>query len=253
MRRPRAGPRQEPAPIVYPVDPGYSHTMSSSQPQSRPRRGRRQIYVHKWQRASAIGHGFVLLVYSLVLFGLAFVVPYVVQAIKLLSSSSIEERAHAGTDLLLLAQNVWPVYIELVQTFWPVLVALILAAGISSFYLTHRVAGPLYRLQVSAKELVEGNLALRIRLRKGDELQDLADLANQATDNIDRAMMEIRSRTASLRRAVLQTLDELKAQPAQDQKVLDRLHGAIGEGEQIEGVLKRFRLSDSTEGPADMR
>lgn len=52
-------------------------------------------------------------------------------------------------------------------------------------YLTHRLAGPLYGLEQTAKELVGGNLSLRIRLRKGDQLQELAEVANEALENLE--------------------------------------------------------------------
>ena len=80
-------------------------------------------------------------------------------AIKLISSGPLEEREIAATQFLVLG-----------QTIWPAIVVLILACAAFSIYLTHRLAGPLYRLEQTAKELVGGNLSLRIRLRKGDQL-----------------------------------------------------------------------------------
>lgn len=48
---------------------------------------------------------------------------------------------------------------------------------------SHKIAGPIYRIGKSLDEISHGNLALRIRLRKGDELVDIADKINAVTEN----------------------------------------------------------------------
>lgn len=49
---------------------------------------------------------------------------------------------------------------------------------------SHRIAGPVYRIEKSIYEISKGNLAMKIKLRKGDELWDLADLINTMTENL---------------------------------------------------------------------
>lgn len=211
--------------------------------QDRPKR--REIYIHRFQRSYAIGLGLFLFGYCLILFGLAFILPYMMPAIELLSETSVEDRASAATQLLSLVENVWPALVEIGASMWPALIALALAAAVFSIYLTHRVAGPLYRFQKGTADLAAGNLALRITLRDGDELHDLANLANQAVANLDQAMMEIRDRTAGAQSALRAALDGLKAASGVDRASIDRLEAALKEGRQIEDVLKRFRFSDS--------
>lgn len=219
--------------------------MAEQPPPQRGRPKRSQIYVHRFQLSYAIGLGFFLFCYCLILFGLAFILPYIMPAIELLSNSSVEDRASAATQLLSLVENVWPALVEIGTSMWPALIALVLAAAIFSIYLTHRVAGPLYRFQKSTAELAEGNLALRIKLRRGDELHDLADLANRAVANLDRAMREIRDRTAGTTQALRAAMDGLKATGGADRAHVDRLEEALRESQQIEEVLKGFRFSDS--------
>lgn len=211
--------------------------------QGRPKR--RQIYVHRFQRSYAIGLGAFLFGYCLILFGLAFILPYIMPAIKLLSNGSIEDRASAATQLLSLVENVWPALVDIGTSMWPALLALVLAAAVFSIYLTHRVAGPLYRFQRSTAELAEGNLAVRIRLRNGDELQDLAELANQAVENLDQAMKEIRDRTAGATTSLRTAIDGLKATGGTEQTNVARLEEALHDTERVEDVLKRFRFSSS--------
>jgi nitrogen fixation/metabolism regulation signal transduction histidine kinase len=55
---------------------------------------------------------------------------------------------------------------------------LTIAVGI---LVTFRIAGPVYRLKEFLKSIASGATPEDCRLRKGDELQDLCSLANDAT------------------------------------------------------------------------
>ena len=54
-----------------------------------------------------------------------------------------------------------------------------------SIYLSHKIAGPLYRFHVGLEELDKGNLKTRIYLRKSDEAQFLGARFNQTVENMD--------------------------------------------------------------------
>ena len=54
---------------------------------------------------------------------------------------------------------------------------------------SHRIAGPVYRITKTLEEIIKGNLGLKIKLREGDELVDLAYMINNLTDNINKAMI----------------------------------------------------------------
>ncbi|PJC48342.1 MAG: hypothetical protein CO035_04010 [Candidatus Omnitrophica bacterium CG_4_9_14_0_2_um_filter_42_8] len=54
---------------------------------------------------------------------------------------------------------------------------------------SHRIAGPVYRITKTLEEIIKGNLGLKIKLREGDELVDLAYMINNLTDNLNKAMI----------------------------------------------------------------
>ena len=54
---------------------------------------------------------------------------------------------------------------------------------------SHRIAGPVYRISKTLEEITKGNLGLKIKLREGDELVDLADMINNLTDNLNKTMI----------------------------------------------------------------
>ncbi len=54
---------------------------------------------------------------------------------------------------------------------------------------SHRIAGPVYRIGKTLRDISKGNLGLRIRLREGDELVDLADTINNLTENFNKTII----------------------------------------------------------------
>ena len=206
--------------------------MEAPSPNKRPPQWRTRFYVHKIQRTYAIWLGLFMFFSALLVFGLVFFIPFILPAIKLVSPLPLAERAIAANQFLILA-----------QTVWPALALMIPASAVFSIYLTHRLAGPLFRFEQTARELIRGNLALRIRLRKGDELHELAGLLNEVLDTLERAFREVLDSEAHIREAVSWIMDEMRKQPSVNQEVLNRLKIALKGSERIDETLKRFQLS----------
>ena len=209
--------------------------MEAPSPNKRPPQWRRRFYVHKIQRTYAIWLGLFMFFSALLVFGLVFFIPFILPAIKLASPLPLAERAIAANQFLILA-----------QTVWPALALMIPAAAVFSVYLTHRLGGPLYRFEQTARELIRGNLGLRIRLRKRDELHELAGLLNEVFDMLEQAFRDIRDSEAHVREVLSSIMDEMRKQPSGNQEVLNRLKIALKGSERIDETLKRFQLSKST-------
>ena len=71
------------------------------------------------------------------------------------------------------------------KKMFPKFILIIFLIAWGSIYLSHKIAGPLYRFQVALDEINKGNLQTRINLRKGDEGHFLAEKFNQTTENLD--------------------------------------------------------------------
>lgn len=72
------------------------------------------------------------------------------------------------------------------------IVKLIVLAGIGggffwllSAFAGHRIAGPIFKLDQSLKEVAKGNYGLRIQFRKKDFFQDMADSFNDMTQSLE--------------------------------------------------------------------
>jgi methyl-accepting chemotaxis protein len=71
----------------------------------------------------------------------------------------------------------------------PAVLLSILAAVLSSAAVTiffpHKIAGPIYRIEQAMKEKISsGDLTVRFKLRKGDEVGDLAEALNSFLDKL---------------------------------------------------------------------
>lgn len=75
-------------------------------------------------------------------------------------------------------------FLVLHSSVWPAISIVILIFGILSIFLSHKVAGPVYRLKHALTEMINGNLNTRIRLRKWDDLQELAEQVNLFSDKL---------------------------------------------------------------------
>jgi nitrogen fixation/metabolism regulation signal transduction histidine kinase len=94
------------------------------------------------------------------------------------------------------------------------LVVLIWLAGI---VVTHKIAGPVYKMKRMFRQVGEGNLALHERLRKGDEMQDffesfdqmlgqLRDRQQTGIEKLDRAIARIEDQSSGEGVAILKEL-----------------------------------------------
>ena len=201
-------------------------------PSRRPPFWKRRFYIHKIQRTYAIWFGSAMFFSSLLVFGLALFVPFILPAIKVFSSVRLEERAVAVYHLFVLATSIWPALLFIIP-----------ATACCSIYVTHRLMGPLGRIELAAKELIRGNLALRLQFRKGDELHELAGLMNEALSSLDQAIREVREGETSMREVLSEMVDEVKKRPSVNGEMLDRLKKVLKDGQRIDQVLQKFQLS----------
>jgi len=94
----------------------------------------------------------------------------------------------------------------------------IIAAGsatvITTLFISHRIAGPLYRLETDIAEVNRGNLTVEIRVRKNDELQYLAKSLNQMLKTIRSAVAEVSEEIVDIPAAALSDKDQRKLENA---------------------------------------
>lgn len=202
-----------------------AHTsMSTVDPRSR-------FFVHRIQRGYAAWIGLLLFLYSALFFTMAFYGAHLKPVVVLYTSESLEERQVAAEEMLALSKTVWVAV--------PVL---FFGSVIFSLVVTRRVAGPLSRLDESLQQWARGNLRWRMRFRPSDRLDELADNANCALENIERSFDQIQDQTRALQ-AALQKLEQ--GEPAGVKEAREAL-------DSITGTLQRFDFRTAATRPGRM-
>jgi len=116
---------------------------------------------------------------------------------------------------------------------------IVAAVGI---YLSHKIAGPIYRIEKFLDDMVLGNLGSRIVLRKGDELMSVADKINILNDSL-RAIMG--GQKSGMNKIVAE-LDELKAMinsNSGDTAPLDmKVESLQGEIRDLDAQLAKYKI-----------
>ncbi len=125
---------------------------------------KRRYFVEKELQTKYIVLTILLLLLYTFLFVVILIFPYIV---PLTFDYPLEEQAKAARMLLALHKSIWPA-----------LCVVIFIMSSASIFITHKMAGPVYRIKKILAEIYEGNLDITIRLRKKDDLKDLAEGLN---------------------------------------------------------------------------
>ena len=108
-----------------------------------------------------------------------------------------------------------------------------LTVVIVAIFLSHRVAGPLYKLERSVNGMISGNFASTIYLRRKDEGQELAEKLNQLNEMLSAKIQEMRH----LNKRMDQHLLELSGRAA-SQEGVDKTRIVLQEMGQVNTQLR---------------
>ncbi|MEZ7893174.1 MAG: HAMP domain-containing protein [Candidatus Wallbacteria bacterium] len=119
-------------------------------------------------------------------------------------------------------------------------VVMLMISGLSVF-VSHKIAGPVYRLEESAKTIASGDFSKRIRLRSGDELQDLADAFNTMTESLDKVVGEDKRMLKNLNVIISNIKKEFEQKTISDtrkEEIIKELTYIANELERISSIFK---------------
>jgi methyl-accepting chemotaxis protein len=188
---------------------------------------RRQFYVHKIQRKNLLFGAILLLTYTIILIVLMLLSP----------ASTPMSNAPLAANKEMVNQ-----FIALVNRLWPAFSISLILSLILGLFLTHQLAGPLYRFEQTIKAILSGDLSVRIRLREKDEFQELALLLNQAIVEIEQRLRAIETKGHQLEERLDAVLAELEQQP-QGQVIAQELEPVQNLHSELMVLIKRFQLS----------
>lgn len=152
---------------------------------------RRNVYIDKVVQdgfivkfCSLVGAGSVVMVTFLYIFSRFSTTVSIVKARVVVTSTS---------DFLL------PI---LVQTVVIVTIFVSIATVFMALFVSHKIAGPLYRFQQTFRELGSGNFTNQVKLRKDDQLQEVAGVFNQMITTVRTQIDQAQESLADIKRDV---------------------------------------------------
>lgn len=190
---------------------------------------RRIYYIEKkFQTKYILLTIFLLLTYT---FAFIFIIfsPYILTLY--FDFYSLSEKAEAARTLLILH-----------STVWPGIAGIILLFGALSIFITHKIAGPLYRMKKSISEIIKGNLDVKVNLRKNDDLKDLAEHVNMLAEELRTFVNTVRVDYDLLSEYILELEREIDAKMITEESGRALIHKVEANKKKIEVTLEKFNI-----------
>lgn len=108
--------------------------------------------------------------------------------------------------------------------------------------LSHRIAGPIYRMETFMANLAGGDLSSRIVLRKGDELMLLADAINRLVASLRESVMQKKSHSNKAKAELANLKKALGSRPIDQALADEALRGLNIEISSLGEVLEKYKL-----------
>ena len=169
-----------------------------------------------------------LLYFSIILliFAAALFLPLILK-LRSGSASVIEQGELAGQFLALHAR------------VWPAMLVVFVLLALHSTFVSHRIAGPLYRFRKVFGAVASGDLSVRANLRKDDYLGKEAESLNEMIASLRAKIASIQSHQIEMQKVLTvlkQSIDQGSSQDMRRQ--LEELHVQIQE---LEVSIRQFR------------
>ncbi|MFQ5803974.1 MAG: hypothetical protein ACE5JQ_13855 [Candidatus Methylomirabilales bacterium] len=153
-------------------------------------RRRRFLVMPRFQIGVALRVSFFVLLYSA---ALAFLIFFPMQR-ELTGAIPFDKQAWVADQILELHFRVWP-GIALVG----------ILVGFHTIFTSHRIVGPIYRIDQVIRAIGAGDYSQRIRLRRTDRWQELAEAVNALAEQLDQrssnSLLVVRQAKETLKKA----------------------------------------------------
>jgi methyl-accepting chemotaxis protein len=173
----------------------------------------------------------LLVVFLLLTYTGAFVATlFIPQILPLAYNAPMAEQVKAAEILLIYHKNVWPAIFIVIPVF-----------GFFSIFITHKIAGPVYRVKMKLEEMTAWNFSGRLTLRKGDDLQDLADCVNKLAEEIQNFIADLQGNYDNISAQIEEIKQQIKTNVVPESTGKDLIMRLDVTRTSIAATLNRFR------------
>jgi len=188
---------------------------------------RRKFVVNKNLQLSLLIISFFYVILFLVVIGSILFIPLMIELDK--ADFYSDQAFQAASKILYLHAK-----------FWPAVLFAFLVIALHSIRTSHKIAGPLYRLNLVFETMRDGNLPERIQVRKRDYLLGEVDRMNLMLESLRAKMKETQEAQARLNEAISECKDA--AGRASKDEILERLNDLSEKGDQLGDKLAYFKI-----------
>ncbi len=123
-------------------------------------------------------------------------------------------------------------------------IALLLAA-IASIIISHKVAGPVYRLQMVARQVAKGDLTQTVRLRSDDELKNLSAAFNTVIENMHLLVAKDRELICELSELTNSLYSKLKDKKIGEEETLALIRKLNDLSGELKTLILQYKIEKS--------
>ncbi len=141
----------------------------------------------------------------------------------------------------------WEAYMLAIR-IWPAVIISMVAAGLVSFVITNRFAGPIFRLERIMREMAAGQLPrLPIRVRQGDDFQEFARYLDTSFTLISDALTGIREQEEHAAQELAALDGQMQSDLLDTREIFQRLEAIGRHQKEVEKTLSQFTFPTKTQ------
>ena len=110
-------------------------------------------------------------------------------------------------------------------------------------FLSHRIAGPLYRFENILNSIKKGDLTQRFKLRENDQFVELANSINEHTDTLDKNMGHLKAGVMEFSQLASKMQTALASDPSANKELERLLQEMSKKLQELEGAANYFKTS----------
>lgn len=110
-------------------------------------------------------------------------------------------------------------------------------------YISHRIYGPLYRLEKDIREIGKGNLTVEVHLRQNDEFKDLSEIVNGMIKSIKNPLSSSQAKIKELEEEIDGMKSFLRSKGVPESEIENKIGNIEKKIGQIKNGLSYFRVS----------
>jgi len=189
---------------------------------------RRRFIVNRDLQVSLLRNSFLYVLLFVAVIGVAFLVPLMAELTE--TGSTSERTVQVGNQIR-----------HLYAYFWPAVILAMILIFLHSVRTSHRVAGPLYLFKKVLEGLREGEISPPISIRKGDYLQQEAELINQVLESLRQNLEGLQQAQVQLNQALSEYRRELGQNLSTEEQ--DHIRDLELRADQLADRLRYFKLA----------